>query len=140
MAADLTGDDKPDLVFANSADKTVRVMINQGSGALAAPVAYAMGDYFYSAAAADLTGDGLPDLAVLSASAVAVLANEGSGTFAAPVTYPIGAGPRTIKTADRTGDGVPDLVVVLAGFDVNVLALQSFGGLQSSSGSCSGLC
>ena len=57
---------------------------------------YAAGDGPDSVAAADLNGDGKPDLAVANCDSdtVSVLLNNGNGTFAATVDYPTGDEPR----------------------------------------------
>ena len=64
-------------------------------------------------AAADLNGDGKPDLAVAnnSSDTVSVLLNNGNGTFAAQVDYATGSGPISVAAADLNGDGKPDLAV-----------------------------
>ena len=66
-----------------------------------------------SVAAADLNGDGTPDLAVANqnSNAVSVLLNTGNGTFAVKVDYPTGALSYSVAAADLNGDGKPDLVV-----------------------------
>jgi hypothetical protein len=63
--------------------------------------------------AADLNGDGKPDLAVTNfgRATVSVLLNKGNGTFAARTYYSTGAGPASIAAADLNNDGRPDLAV-----------------------------
>ncbi len=62
--------------------------------------------------AADLNGDGKPDLMVGLASGVAVLLNNGNGTFASPVVYNISSigGVLAIAAIDLNQDGKLDLV------------------------------
>ena len=62
--------------------------------------------------AADVNGDGFPDMIVANTDGISVLLNNGNGTFAAPVTYPTG-GTRAfaVAVADVNGDNLPDLVV-----------------------------
>src|SRR6185312_4310650 len=70
--ADLNGDGAPDLVVTNGHynsdpsdnDDTVSVLLNHGDGTFAAKVDYFMGIAPVWIAAADLNGDGKPDLAV----------------------------------------------------------------------------
>lgn len=65
--------------------------------------------------AADLNGDGQPDLAIVSGEAqgeVAVAFNAGEGRFsgASPSPYTTQAASRAIAVADVNGDGRPDLL------------------------------
>jgi hypothetical protein len=74
--------------------------------------AYKTGSQPQSVAAADLNGDGNPDLAVANSyDAVSVLLNQGDGTFAPQVMYTSGLGPRWVAAGDLNGDGTPDLAV-----------------------------
>ena len=69
----------------------------------------------YSVAAADVNGDGIPDLVVANkfGNSVSVLLGNGNGTFQAQQTFSTGANsdPVSVAVADVNGDGKPDLVV-----------------------------
>ena len=75
--------------------------------------------------AADLNGDGKPDLIVANyngefGNTVSVLLNTtapGATTpsFASQQTFTVGSGPYFVTTADVNGDGKPDLIVANAG-------------------------
>jgi hypothetical protein len=67
-----------------------------------------------SVVAADLNGDGIPDLAGSTSSALSVLFNQGDGTFAAPLSYPTTLGSAVVA-ADLNGDGRIDLAVADSG-------------------------
>ena len=56
--ADLNGDGKPDLVVGNRNANTVSILLGNGNGTFQAPVTLGAGKNRYSAAVADLTGDG----------------------------------------------------------------------------------
>ncbi len=62
--------------------------------------------------AADLNGDGKPDLVVALANGVAVLLNNGNGTFASPVIYNIGSsgGVLAVAAIDLNQDSKLDLI------------------------------
>src|SRR5262249_7681346 len=89
---------------------SVSVLLNQGDGTFAAPIDHFIhGDTITALAAADLNGDGKPDLAVIGGNTLQVLMNHGDGTFAAPVGY-AGWGD-AIAAADLNGDGRLDLAL-----------------------------
>ena len=74
---------------------------------------YATGAAPSSVAAADLNGDGKPDLIVANSSddTVGVLLGNGDGTFQNQETYSVGSNPTSVAVADVNGDGKPDLIV-----------------------------
>ncbi len=89
------------------------MLINQGNGTFAAPGDYLAGSTPAAIAAADLNGDGHPELAVANYGSgdVSVLRNLGNGTFAASLNHAAGPTPYSIAAADMNGDGHPDLAV-----------------------------
>src|SRR5205823_7572604 len=93
-AADLNGDDKPDLVTVN--DGTVSVLLNRGDGSFEPKRDYAIGDYLLELA--DLNGDGRPDLVTANSEAntVSVHLNRGDGSFESKRAYGTGKGPESI--------------------------------------------
>ena len=121
--ADLTGDGRPDLLVANYTDGTVSVLLNTTApGAttpsFAAQQTFATGSGPESVVAADVNGDGRPDLLVANYTdgTVSVLLNTtapGATTpsFAAQQTFATGSGPFSVAVADLNGDGRPDLLV-----------------------------
>ncbi|MFT3764559.1 MAG: VCBS repeat-containing protein [Minicystis sp.] len=87
------------------------MLLNQGKGAFAPAVDYAVGLYARSIVATDLDGDGKPDLAVANGASVSVLLNQGKGAFAPAVDYLGCGGPMSVVAADLNDDGRPDLAV-----------------------------
>jgi hypothetical protein len=127
---DVNGDGKPDLLVANACSifqftctgpGTVGVLLGNGDGTFQAAVTYGSGGLgTFSVAAADVNGDGKPDLLVTNLCAlpnctngrVEVLLGFGDGTFLPAVGYSSGGyDARFVAVADVNGDGKPDLVV-----------------------------
>jgi hypothetical protein len=63
--------------------------------------------------AADVNGDGIPDLITANAgsNSVSVLLGDGNGSFQAAHNCATGVAPQDVAVADVNGDGIPDLVV-----------------------------
>jgi hypothetical protein len=108
-AADLNGDNLPDLAVPNEGGSDLAVRLNLGNGVFGAKTYYPTSMSPKSAVAADLNGDGKLDLAVASQTALNVLLNIGNGKFGAKIDYP--AGPYAMMVAtDVNSDGKIDLV------------------------------
>jgi cytochrome c peroxidase len=116
VAADLSGDGKPEIAVANG-DGTVSVLRNRGDGSFSSLVSYPAGSKPSALVAADVDGDGRRDLVVTDSATgtVSVLLNQGDAALAAPVSYGVGLSPVAIAAADLNGDGAVDLVVVNQG-------------------------
>lgn len=85
---------------------------------LSTPQIYATGNGLYDGVAADLNGDGKPDIITVNNSdnTTSVLVNTtsdggGAATFASQQTFAVGNGPVSVAVKDLNGDGKPDLVV-----------------------------
>jgi len=70
-------------------------------------------------AAADLNGDGFPDVVITGGSSdVSVVLSQGARQFKAPVGYSLGQnspGPQAVAVGDLNGDGKPDVIVANGG-------------------------
>ena len=108
---DADGDGDVDLAVAQAHSSNVAILLNDGAGQLAPPVALEGGvNAEWGLAAADFTGDGRLDLVVGGQDhQVAVLRNDGDGRFT-PLT-PADAGGEVwmITTGDVNGDGLADV-------------------------------
>ncbi len=121
IAADLSGDGRPDLLTCNSnsigSGSGASYLRNLGNGTFAPAVAIATAPGPTSAAAFDLEGDGDLDLAICQYDAgqgttVAIKLNNGSGSFAPGPTLGAGTAPKGIAAADVDDNGLADLIVV----------------------------
>jgi hypothetical protein len=89
--ADFNGDGKPDLAVVNSPPATagttsagsVSILMGKGDGTFQPYVAFAVGETPVAIVAADFSGDGNQDLAVVNQgnTAVSILPGNGDGTF-----------------------------------------------------------
>jgi hypothetical protein len=123
VAADVNGDGRPDLLVAN--DLNVGVLLNTTAPGATTPsfapaTSYLAGTNLRSVAAADVNGDGRPDLLVTTSNNVAVLLNQtapGALTpgFGPAATFGAGSSPRAVVASDVNGDGRPDLLVGTGG-------------------------
>src|SRR5439155_751873 len=121
--ADFNSDGKPDLAVANDVAGSVSVFQNSSvvgvltTGSFANRVEYTVGADPY-VAAADINGDGKPDLVTANwgSNTVSVLRNTGAGgsitssSFDAKIDYGTGGNPFSVSIGDLDGDGKPDLV------------------------------
>jgi hypothetical protein len=114
--ADLDGDGKLEIIVTNLHEQgfetsSMSVLVNQGNGTFAPAVEYVVGNYPFAMTAANLDGDGKPDLVVSNYfnKIVRVLRNLGNGTFAAPRIYNVGSALNSVTAVDLDGDGKPDL-------------------------------
>jgi hypothetical protein len=123
---------------ANRYSSDVSILLNQGDGTFAEPVAYPTGDGPISIAIGDLDGINGCDLAVTCVdgpghSLVLTLLNRGDGTFARAVGDTAGDFPNSLAIGDLDGVNGPDLAVTNWGSnDVSVLFVSAgFPGVGS---------
>jgi FG-GAP-like repeat/Divergent InlB B-repeat domain/Calx-beta domain/Abnormal spindle-like microcephaly-assoc'd, ASPM-SPD-2-Hydin/FG-GAP repeat len=127
--ADFNLDGKPDLVVANHDEDDVSVLLDTtvpgaSTPGFAAQQTFAAGESPSGVAAADLNGDGKPDLVVVNndedtASVLFNTTTPGAATssFAAQQAFGTEEHPSSVKATDLNGDGIPDLVVTNKGSD-----------------------
>jgi len=82
-----------------------------------AVLSYPLSDYGYSVAIAEVTGDGIGDLAVTKffSNVVSVMPGLAGGGFGPEVDYATGMEPDFVTFADVTGDGRLDMLVANVG-------------------------
>jgi hypothetical protein len=99
------------LVALNRGTRSVALLAGLPGGGLANPSRIAVAGTPEQVVAADLDGDGLSDLAVLTSAGVQVLRADGAGGFVTTGIYAAGADPNGLSAADADGDGYADLLV-----------------------------
>jgi hypothetical protein len=131
LVQDLNGDGQADIVTANTNDGKVSVLLGNGDGTFGPATSFAAGPGPVAVLAADFTGNGVPDLAVVDSgspdgyypnSAVSLLQGRGDGTFLGPIVFRTGYDALAGAVADFNGDGRPDVATAnWNGLDVSVL-------------------
>jgi len=109
------------LVTINPGSNTLDVLAGLGGGRYANPVAILTQSPAQVVRVADFTGNGIPDLAVLTPNGVSIYLGNGKGGFSPPVSYVAGSDPTGLTVADLLGNGQLDLLVGNAEGDVLVL-------------------
>ena len=119
LIADMNHDGIPDLVLfpgGQSAAVTVLLGDSHNPGSFLAPTTTSLGSSdIRSVAAADMNGDGLPDVVIgnYTAQTVSVLLNDSAhpGNLLPKVDYPAGGSIFDLAIGDLNGDGKPDVVL-----------------------------
>ena len=119
VVADFNGDHIPDVAVANgvynSGAGSVGILLGNGDGTFQPVRRYKAGGYPFQIVVGDFNGDGIPDIAVLSAGTynkIHILLGNGDGTFRlSPGDLSVGYDVTSIVAADFNGDGKLDLAV-----------------------------
>jgi hypothetical protein len=114
--ADLNRDGKQDLIINGKRGTTgvLATMLGNGDKSFQAPVETDFtGAASSSIVVGDFNGDGILDVALISAGGVRVMLGNGNGTFQAPMTssFSTYSGRDGIAAADFNGDGKLDIVI-----------------------------
>ena len=141
--ADIDGDGKPDMVVSNSTG-TISIFLNTssvGNISFATKIDFVTGNNPLSVSAADIDGDGKPDVIVVNQkdSSVSIFRNTSSIaniSFASRIDFATGtinsvnASPQLLATGDLDGDGKPELAFACVQ-GISVLKNTSSPGLIS---------
>lgn len=136
IATDLNGDDRLDLVTANSGSGSLSVLLGEPDGGFRflADVNLDVSSSSLDIVAVDLDRDGDPDLATTSAATdeVILLSGLGSGLLevSSRIALPADSAPTRIVAADVDGDSMLDLATVNNGSgEVAILVNDGGGGI-----------
>jgi hypothetical protein len=134
VAGDFNGDGKMDLVYLNTSNSTIVVLLGNGDGTFQAAQTFAVGSTTTAGAtalvAADINGDGKLDLAVpdYAGGAIDILLGNGDGTFQPQIVAPTAPLPLSIAIADLNRDGKLDLAVGTGAANPNVSSSPTVSG------------
>jgi hypothetical protein len=115
---DFNGDGHPDIVATGTGTLNAQILLGNGNGTFRLGQRLSSGGIGpQCASAADFTGNGKLDLAIVNSSSsqgvgdVAIFLGRGNGTFSVGQRIPVGIAPWATAVADFNGDHIPDLVV-----------------------------
>jgi hypothetical protein len=127
VTADLDGDGNQDVIVAYdnvsadhahpnaAATNAIYIWYGNSDGTYAAPVVLTPSRNFYQLVAADVNGDGRPDLVMSDGYVVSLQINLGGRAFGTEQHFLAGMGINSISTGDLTRDGRTDLVIANGG-------------------------
>lgn len=111
--ADFNADGRQDIVLSDAFGAGVVVLLGQGDGGFAAPLASSFSGRAYALAVGDVNGDGFPDVAVTltgPTSTIEVALGNGDGTLRTPVSVTTQTTLGALGLGDFDGDRRADLV------------------------------
>jgi FG-GAP-like repeat len=120
-AGTFTAGGPTNLVTINPGSNTMDVLVGLGQGRFANPAVIDTQSPGEIVRMGDFIGNGLDDLAVLTADGVSIYLANGQGGFLPPTTYAVPSESDGLTLADLTGNGKLDLLVGDAYGDVLVL-------------------
>lgn len=128
VAADFTGDGRPDLAVSRQTASDIVVLRNDGA-AFTQIYQVAVGQLPNYLVTADFNRDGRADLVVSNAGTGTITVLFGTATGFTSQDYAAGSSPTALLARDLTKDGVPDILVAsLVSGDFRVLVGDGTGG------------
>ncbi len=132
---DLDGDNRPDVVVSKAAASTsIRVLMNDGTGALASYVSYQVPPSGTLGELALVDVDGDLDLDVIAASyfELLVLPGTGTGAFGTALSYPVTKQSDRLAVGDWNGDQLVDAALGTGSGQIEIVLQQPGGAFASS--------
>jgi hypothetical protein len=135
-AADFNGDGQLDLAVTSPSSARLSILLNQGGGVFAAPVAYSNSKNGQTAGLAfgDFDGDGKLDIASNGAAGLYLFffKGNGNGTFATGQSSAVSSNPVTnsalgVVAGDFSGDGKLDAYVLRSASAGGILPMKGNG-------------
>jgi FG-GAP-like repeat/Bacterial Ig-like domain/Putative Ig domain len=136
---DLNGDGADDLVIGHGSGLLVR--LNDGSGNFATSDTHLLDPGFNRVLIADLTGDGIPDIAgsTTTEGGARIFTGVGDGSFTLSDSVDLVGIPTSITSVDIDGDTDLDLLVpILTGSAVHILTNDGSGDFTGSASTAPG--
>lgn len=113
--ADMNGDEKIDVIVANSRSNDASVLLGDGRGNFAPPRAFVSDAEPQAVAAIDVNSDTLPDVLTVNRGSatpsLGVLLGIGDGSLSGVEDVITRPAPTGVATGDVDNDGLPDLIV-----------------------------
>ena len=131
LTADFDGDGKMDIVVGTNTD--LEILYGNGDGTFQPAktiLSFTGGVFPWSAA--DMNGDGKPDITCTVTNGFIMIPNMGGRSFGSPTEFGANAQVGSLVTADFNGDGKPDVAIIVHDHpgetSTDIMIFQNMGG------------